>query len=145
MSRLSVHNLVLRCFTHRAQSIRVHTFFMAQYAINVFVNNTMTQIEEEIPWKKESPFEYFLNVSAFMAKDWASPIRHPLIEQRKCQDLKKVEHCTAVIVAYKSMCERPDLKKAGMTTALQDRYVLGYFLPYSAKLPCEASVEDLTL
>ncbi|KAH8008600.1 hypothetical protein HPB51_000009 [Rhipicephalus microplus] len=68
--------------TVKAQSIRVHTFFMAQYAINVFVNNTMAQIEEEIPWKKDSPFEYFLNVSAFMAKDWASPIRHPLIEQR---------------------------------------------------------------
>ncbi|KAL3221966.1 hypothetical protein MRX96_050141 [Rhipicephalus microplus] len=68
--------------TVKAQSIRVHTFFMAQYAINVFVNNTMAQIQEEIPWKKESPFEYFLNVSAFMAKDWASPIRHPLIEQR---------------------------------------------------------------
>ncbi|XP_075739737.1 membrane metallo-endopeptidase-like 1 [Rhipicephalus microplus] len=236
--------------TVKAQSIRVHTFFMAQYAINVFVNNTMAQIQEEIPWKKESPFEYFLNVSAFMAKDWASPIRHPLIEQRRglslfdsdCQfnphrnvvvvplamfnlsmptsarermfhiprigtrisaclyratfsdnfyghtdiipmehtsklvnntlncltphyknkgqemsGFEKVEDCTAVIVAYKtfqqrlfskqylnvdyrlqglgnvtanqlffvyyalSMCGRPDLKKAGMTTALQDR------------------------
>ncbi|XP_075739611.1 uncharacterized protein LOC142785089 isoform X2 [Rhipicephalus microplus] len=41
------------------------------------------KIQEEIPWKKESPFEYFLNVSAFMVKDWASPIRHPLIEQRR--------------------------------------------------------------
>ncbi|XP_075739681.1 uncharacterized protein LOC142785125 isoform X3 [Rhipicephalus microplus] len=29
--------------TVKAQSIRVHTFFMAQYAINVFVNNTMAQ------------------------------------------------------------------------------------------------------
>ncbi|KAL1467220.1 hypothetical protein MTO96_042321, partial [Rhipicephalus appendiculatus] len=40
-------------------------------------------IEEEIPWNKKSPFEYFLNVSAFVAKDWASPMRHPLIEQRR--------------------------------------------------------------
>ncbi|KAL1480423.1 hypothetical protein MTO96_051043 [Rhipicephalus appendiculatus] len=69
--------------TVKAQSIGVHTFFMAQYAINVFVNNTMAQIEEEIPWNKKSPFEYFLNVSAFVAKDWASPMRHPLIEQRR--------------------------------------------------------------
>ncbi|KAL3203960.1 hypothetical protein MRX96_041586, partial [Rhipicephalus microplus] len=129
--------------TVKAQSIRVHTFFMAQYAINVFVNNTMAQIQEEIPWKKESPFEYFLNVSAFMAKDWASPIRpssHRAKDVsytqnrhsdfrlslqgdifRKYQDLKKVEDCTAVIVAYESMCGRPDLKKAGMTAVLQDR------------------------
>ncbi|KAH7987820.1 hypothetical protein HPB52_025133 [Rhipicephalus sanguineus] len=40
------------------------------------------KIQEEIPWKKKSPFEYFLNISAFVAKDWASPMRHPLIEQR---------------------------------------------------------------
>ncbi|KAL3241976.1 hypothetical protein MRX96_047834 [Rhipicephalus microplus] len=44
-----------------------------------------------------------------------------MLTVKEMSGFEKVEDCTAVIVAYKSMCERPDLKKAGMTAVLQDR------------------------
>ncbi|XP_075739680.1 uncharacterized protein LOC142785125 isoform X2 [Rhipicephalus microplus] len=42
-------------------------------------------------------------------------------KSQEISGFEKVEDCTAVIVAYESMCGRPDLKKAGMTAVLQDR------------------------
>ncbi|XP_050043126.3 uncharacterized protein [Dermacentor andersoni] len=77
-----LENWTKHILTLKAQSIGVHTFFTAESSINVFVNDAAREMQQQIAWKN-NPFEYFLAVSAFVAKDWANPMRHPLIEQRR--------------------------------------------------------------
>ncbi|XP_077512089.1 neprilysin-1-like [Amblyomma americanum] len=68
--------------TKKAQSVVVHSLFPARFAASVIVKSLILKINTEIHWSKNS-LQHFLQISAFMAKDWTGSLRHPLVDRRR--------------------------------------------------------------